>query len=154
MKTVQEWFDDYGICHQNPTNKLIHWVAIPAIIFSLLGLLWKIPVPEIIETSAFLNWATLISMAALGFYGRLSVSLLLGMALFLFGMLCLVFTVYQTGAPMFQLCIAIFVVAWIFQFIGHQIEGKKPSFFTDLQYLLIGPLWLMGFIYRRLGIGY
>jgi uncharacterized membrane protein YGL010W len=52
------------------------------------------------------------------------------------------------------LSIAIFVVAWIGQFIGHKIEGKKPSFFDDLRFLLIGPLFVLGFLYRRFHVAY
>ena len=50
--------------------------------------------------------------------------------------------------------VALFVVGWIIQFVGHKIEGQKPSFFEDLQFLLIGPLWLLSDVYRRLGISY
>ena len=46
------------------------------------------------------------------------------------------------------------MLAWIGQFIGHKIEGEKPSFFEDLQFLLIGPAWLLGAIYQKLGIRY
>jgi uncharacterized membrane protein YGL010W len=52
------------------------------------------------------------------------------------------------------LSIAVFVVAWIGQFIGHKIEGKKPSFLEDLRFLLIGPLFVLGFLYRRLKWAY
>jgi uncharacterized membrane protein YGL010W len=55
---------------------------------------------------------------------------------------------------LWQVCLALFIVAWIFQFIGHKIEGKKPSFFKDLQFLLIGPAWLLSFIYQKVGIRY
>ena len=48
--------------------------------------------------------------------------------------------------------LSIFVIAWIGQFLGHKIEGKKPAFFKDLQFLLIGPLWLLSFIYNKLNI--
>jgi uncharacterized membrane protein YGL010W len=50
--------------------------------------------------------------------------------------------------------LVVFVLAWIGQFVGHRIEGKKPSFFEDLRFLLIGPLFVLGFLYRRLGISY
>jgi len=50
--------------------------------------------------------------------------------------------------------IAVFVVAWIGQFVGHKIEGRKPSFFTDLTYLLIGPAWVLAKLYRKLGLQY
>ena len=53
-----------------------------------------------------------------------------------------------------KLAIAVFVVAWIGQFVGHKIEGRKPSFLTDLAYLLIGPAWLAGKVMRRIGVAY
>ena len=56
--------------------------------------------------------------------------------------------------PIWGMSLILFVVMWVLQFIGHHIEGKKPSFFKDLQFLLIGPAWLMGFIYHSLGIRY
>ena len=56
--------------------------------------------------------------------------------------------------PMWQISVMIFIPAWIGQFIGHKIEGRKPSFFKDLQFLLIGPAWLLSFIYKKLGIRY
>jgi uncharacterized membrane protein YGL010W len=52
------------------------------------------------------------------------------------------------------LSVSVFVIAWIGQFVGHKIEGKKPSFFDDLRFLLIGPLFVLGFLYRRLHIAY
>jgi uncharacterized membrane protein YGL010W len=57
-------------------------------------------------------------------------------------------------APLWLISILIFAVAWIGQFIGHNIEGKKPSFLKDLQFLLIGPMWLLSFIYKKLNIAY
>ena len=56
--------------------------------------------------------------------------------------------------PLWQTCVAIFVVAWVGQFIGHAVEGKRPSFFKDLLFLLVGPLWLLAFVYRALGVPY
>ena len=60
----------------------------------------------------------------------------------------------HVGLPLVQVCLAVFVLAWAGQFVGHKIEGKKPSFLKDLQFLLVGPMWLMHFIYRKLGIAY
>jgi uncharacterized membrane protein YGL010W len=48
----------------------------------------------------------------------------------------------------------IFILAWVGQFIGHKIEGMKPSFFQDLQFLLVGPMWLMHFVFKKLGLRY
>ncbi len=155
MKTIEQWFDDYGDSHRNPTNKLIHWVCIPLITFSLLGILWSIPVPAALaQVSPLLNWAVLFTLLAAIFYLRLSWPIFLGMAVCAIALLALCHWLTVVGAPLLWISIAIFVGAWIGQFIGHEIEGKKPSFFKDLQFLLVGPAWLIGFIYRRLGIRY
>ncbi|MCS7073743.1 MAG: DUF962 domain-containing protein [Bacteroidia bacterium] len=151
MRTVEEWFSLYGESHQNPTNKLIHWICIPLIMFSLIGILWTIPFPANIP---YLNWGTLFIAVALLFYLRLSIPLALGMLVVVTPMILGILGIQKIGLPLLWVSIAIFVVAWIFQFIGHKIEGKKPSFFTDLQFLLIGPLWLLGFIYRSAGLRY
>jgi uncharacterized membrane protein YGL010W len=55
---------------------------------------------------------------------------------------------------LWAISLIIFALAWIFQFVGHKIEGKKPSFFKDVQFLLIGPAWLMHFVYKKLNISY
>jgi uncharacterized membrane protein YGL010W len=57
-------------------------------------------------------------------------------------------------APLWQICLGLFVVGWVGQFVGHKIEGQKPSFLKDIQFLLIGPLWLLAAVYRRVGIPY
>ncbi len=139
MKTAEEWLEEYGQSHQNPINKRIHKVAIPLITFSLLGILWCVPLPFSIP---FVNLATIFYLVCLIFYARLSIKHLLRMGLFVTPMLIVVYFL-STGEQLLSLSVGIFIVSWIFQFIGHKIEGKKPSFFKDLQFLLIGPLWTL-----------
>jgi uncharacterized membrane protein YGL010W len=147
-KTIQQWFDAYAESHQNHTNKLIHWICIPAIFFSIVCLLSLVPVAGV------LNLAGVIMLFATLFYARLSPKLAVGMVLFY--VLCFLGAKWlgALSIPLWISAVSIFVVAWIGQFIGHHIEGKKPSFIKDLQFLLIGPAWLMGFIYKKLGVGY
>ncbi|WP_400191357.1 DUF962 domain-containing protein [Hymenobacter sp. B81] len=147
---------EYGESHQNPTNKLVHWVCVPLIMFSLLGLLWAIPVPAAVQRlSPWLNWATLVMLLAVVYYLRLSVPLALGMVVVSTGMALLLRLVEtQVALPLWIVCLVVFVLAWVGQFWGHKVEGKKPSFLKDVQFLLIGPLWLLHFIYRRLGWAY
>ncbi|MBW3566999.1 MAG: DUF962 domain-containing protein [Proteobacteria bacterium] len=155
MKTADEWFDEYGESHRNRTNKIIHWICVPAIMFSLVGLLWSLPRPEIfVEVSPWLNWGTLFVAAAMTWYVFLSWPLALGMIFVSVAVLRGNHALAQLDMPLWQISLGIFVVAWIGQFIGHRIEGKKPSFFKDIQFLLIGPVWLLGFIYRKAGIRY
>jgi len=151
MRTAQEWLDAYGESHQNPTNKTIHWICIPWIMISVLGLLATIPSPF---ADPWLSWATAVVVLAVGYYALISIPLAVGMAVVSAAMLAIVQVIAGLPLPLWASSLAIFVLAWIVQFIGHKIEGKKPSFFEDLQFLLIGPMWLLAAIYRRVGISY
>ena len=159
MRKIDALLAEYGESHQNHTNKLIHWICVPAIFFSIVGLVYSIPVGVLPSSLPFLgsfaNWATLALVMVLIYYVSLSPTLALGMLLF--SSFCLAFANFlQIAFPgrLWQISIGIFVLAWIVQFVGHKIEGKKPSFFKDVQFLLIGPAWLMHFIYKKLGFAY
>jgi len=155
MRSIELWLEEYGESHQHPTNKLIHWICVPAIVFSVVGLLWSLPVPAAFgEVSSAMNWAVLFAMAAIVYYFILSVPLGLGAALVLAGLLLLAHALSRLAMPLWAISLAIFVLAWVGQFIGHRIEGRKPSFFKDLQFLMIGPLWLLAAAYRRAGLSY
>jgi len=155
MKTVDQWLDEYGASHQNPANKLLHWICVPVIVVSLVGLLWYLPVPQQLRAaSPLLNWGTVLLVAAVVYYVAISWSLALGMVLFVVAVLASITWLQTLPWPLWTLCLALFVVAWIGQFIGHHYEGKRPSFLKDVQFLLIGPLWLLSFVYRKLRIPY
>lgn len=155
MRSIHEWLDEYGESHRNPVNKRIHWVCVPAIVLSVIGLLWSLPVPSAFAAvSPALNWAVLVAMAAVVYYFALSVPLALGAAVVLALLLLAAAGLDRLATPLWVTSIVIFVVAWIGQFIGHHIEGKKPSFFKDLQFLMIGPLWLLAAAYRGAGLRY
>lgn len=150
MRTAESWFDEYGQSHQHATNKLIHWICVPLIFWSVLALIWSIPSP-----AAWLNWAVAVAVAAQIYYIVLAPRLSVGIGLFMLASL-LVCRLLETASPwpLWSIALAVFIAAWIGQFIGHQIEGRKPSFFKDVLFLLIGPAWLMGKVYRRLGLSY
>lgn len=155
MKTVDAWLSEYGESHQNAANKLLHWICVPIIVVSLVGLLWSLPVPEPFRTvSPLLNWGTLLLLAGVLYYFAMSWSLALGMTLFVAAVILSIVGLEQLPWSLWAVCLALFVVAWIGQFIGHHYEGRRPSFFKDLQFLLIGPLWLLSFVYRKLRIPY
>lgn len=155
MRTVTQWLDEYGESHRNPVNKLLHWVCVPAIVVSVIGLLWSLPVPGAFRAlSPWLNWATITALLSLVYYYSLSPALALGSVLVFAAMFALVQGLLRLPWPLWQASATIFVVAWIGQFIGHACEGKRPSFYKDLQFLLIGPLWLLAFVYRGLGLQY
>ena len=159
MRKIDELLYEYGLSHQNETNKTIHWICVPAIFFSIVGLIFSIP-SETLEIylpflQNFANWATIVLAIVLVYYLTISPPLTLGM--FFFSALCLAVANLIdliSPVPLWAISLGIFVISWIFQFYGHKIEGKKPSFLKDLQFLLIGPAWLMHFIYKRMGFAY
>ena len=142
MKSIEQWLTDYGESHRNATNKAIHWICVPLITYTLLGLLW------VVSPYALL----VFSIVALVFYLTLSMTMSLVMLLAVI-LMAWSFTLFSRETLVIS-CIVIFVLAWIGQFIGHKIEGKKPSFFKDIQFLLVGPIWLLGFLFKRYGWTY
>lgn len=153
MRTATAWLDEYGESHRNPRNKLLHWICVPVIVVSVIGLLWALPVPAAFrEVSPWLNWGTLVLAVGLIYYFTLSPRLGFGMVLVLAAVAACVRWLEGFATPLWIICTALFVVAWIGQFIGHVYEGKRPSFFKDVQFLLIGPLWLLAHVYRSVGI--
>jgi uncharacterized membrane protein YGL010W len=155
MRSTADLLTEYGTSHQDPTNKTLHWICVPPIVLSVLGLLWSIPVPPAFSAlSPWLNWATLGALASLVYYLLLSPSLAAGAFIGFAVLLGVTHELARLPWPLWLTSLVIFVIAWVGQFIGHAIEGKRPSFFKDLQFLLIGPLWLLAAGYRRFSIPY
>ena len=145
------WYlSQYGISHQNPTNKKIHYICVPVILFTIAGLLFEIKLPF-----AAMDMSLIAMILSSLYYLRLSFILAFSMML-IFALVYLGLMNLGQHLPIaaWQFHIILFVLAWIGQFIGHKIEGQKPSFFEDLQFLLIGPAWLLSFIYKKIGIRY
>ena len=154
MRGTAYWLDEYAASHRNPINKALHWVCVPLIVWSLIGLLWSLPAPGRAEFD-YANWATYAVAAAVLYYAALSMPLALGLLPILAAMLFSVDALSQLApVPLWAVSVAVFILAWVGQFIGHAIEGKRPSFFKDVQFLLIGPIWLLASLYRRAGIPY
>ena len=136
---LNKYLDEYAESHQNKNNILIHLFAVPVIVFCVLGLLKALPVPE--NWPLWLDWSSVISLLVISFYSTLkNIRIVLEMAtLFILDIIIL-----ECLRPhFFILCFFLFIFAWIFQFIGHKIEGKKPAFFKDIFFLLIGPIWVI-----------
>lgn len=137
MKTLPTWLSEYAESHQNRTNQIIHKVCVPLIFFTIVGFLRMIPyqVGPVGAGEAIilllLTWYLLL--------GAKPLLLMTGQFLVAYFLATPILDLPNPGAVF----LAIFILAWIGQFIGHKIEGKKPSFFKDLQFLLIGPLWVV-----------
>ncbi len=138
-RRVDRLLAHYGESHQNPKNELIHFIAIPLIMLSLVGMMFAL--------HPYVAYAFMA--ASMVYYARLSVVFLVAMAVWTALLLALVFAM---GSLAFPLSLVIFIGAWILQFVGHKLEGKKPSFFEDVQYLWVGPLFVLSKLFLKLGI--
>jgi len=142
QRQIDVLLDQYAESHRHPANEWVHIVCVPAIMVSLLGLLWH----------AHPGAAFALMGAAMIYYLRLSLPFACGMAVVLSAMAALLY--WFPAQWLFQFSLVVFIIAWVGQFIGHEIEGKKPAFFDDLRFFLIGPLFVLGFLYRRFGLRY
>jgi uncharacterized membrane protein YGL010W len=153
MRKIDLLLDEYGESHENRLNKFIHWICVPVIVWTVVALIWSIPFPWKIGSGIVpVNWAVITLVLAQVYYFSLSRRLGMGLLLYNLAMLWLTAVIEQASPwPLWQVALAVFVLAWIGQFIGHVFEGKRPSFFKDVQFLLIGPAWLMSFVYKKIG---
>lgn len=153
-RPIERWFTGYSSHHQHPLNQAIHIVAVPLILWSVVALLWCIPVTASWFRAGF--WAALAMFFAWAFYYRASRRLGYGMLAVFVAMAWLTRWLHDAlgTTHLFQVAVIVFVTAWIAQFVGHRIEGRRPSFLTDLTYLLIGPAWVLAKLYRKFGWSY
>ncbi len=151
-RAIDRYFNHYAADHQNGANVLIHWVCVPLIVWSVIAALWVIPVPSSLFRPGL--WAGMAMLAAVLWYYRHSrvLGLAMAVAMVALGLVTELLFRQLGGRGLLYLAAAVFAVSWIGQFVGHVLEGKRPSFFTDIFYLLIGPAWLMGKTLRRIGL--
>jgi uncharacterized membrane protein YGL010W len=142
-QSMNDLLDEYATSHQNKTNKRIHYFAVPIIFWTITAMLWVVKLPYV-ENMA------IVMTAIISIY-YLSKDIKIAMQMIVISVLCLLLDSYleAQSLPLLYIAIGLFVVAWIFQFIGHHIEGKKPSFFKDLQFLLIGPAWIVRQLFSK-----
>ena len=146
MKSLDNWYAEYAENHQNSLNQKIHFFCVPLIYFSIVGLFMSIPNHVLTEFTGnndllLNNWALVALILPMIFYLRLSVQVFVRMLLF--SLMCIVGNyLLSEQLPLLWTSMGVFIFAWIGQFYGHHVEGKKPSFLKDLQFLLIGPAWV------------
>jgi uncharacterized membrane protein YGL010W len=150
---TRPWLDSYADDHRHPLNQRLHEICVPLILWSAIALLWTVPVPALLGRPGF--WSVAAQVLAFAWYWKHSRRL--GGAMFVLFVVLDLLTAWlfgTWGASMLRWsALAVFAMAWVGQFVGHAVEGRRPSFLTDLSYLLVGPAWLMDKLLRRLGLG-
>ena len=157
MRKIDQLFAEYAESHQNQTNKFIHWICVPLIFFTIVGFISLIPAPHFCAPYfGCISVASIVALVLVSiFYFTLSWRISLIMLLIMLFMEHFAYAInVKKKKNSWIIYLSIFVITWIFQFIGHKIESKKPSFLKDLQFLLVGPIWLLHFILKKIGIPY
>ena len=133
MREIDRLLDEYGESHQNRLNKVIHWICVPAIVWTVIALIWSIPFPWKIGSGIVpLNWAVLALVLAQVYYFSLSRRLGLGLLLYNLAMLWLTAVIEKASPwPLWQIALAVFVLAWLGQFIGHVLDSARASRFAS-----------------------
>lgn len=157
MRKIDALFAEYAESHQNSTNKFIHWICVPLIFWCIMGFISIIPSPHYcINFYGCISIVSIICIVLVSiFYFPLSwkIALIMIVIMLIFEHLLYAINIYF-GRKSWIIFLSVFVVTWILQFLKHKIEGKKPSFLKDLQFLLVGPIWLLSFVLKKLKINY
>lgn len=136
MASVETLFADYASYHQTAGNKAFHRVGIPMIMLSLIGMLTHVRLIDV--ATVRIDAAILLLAAASAYYFVIEWRLAMAMV-------AVSIAFYFIGAAIpFWINVTLFILGWIFQFIGHKVyEHKNPAFFRNFVHLLIGPLWIL-----------
>lgn len=133
MKSLEEYFAKYGESHRHSSNLLLHKICVPLIMWSLLAFLHTFRIEDF-------HLSYILVVISLSFYAGLKRPLLFVLMLIV---TLLMIATFAAIPHLRVVSLIVFALAWIGQFVGHHIEGKKPSFLDDLQFLLIGPAWIL-----------
>jgi uncharacterized membrane protein YGL010W len=144
VRRVERLFREYEAFHKDPRNKLCHYFGITLIVSALLGLLALVHLAE--TPWGRIDLAAPVVLAVVGFYLALDVPLGIGAAILLASL------AWGGRFLPWQASVAMFVLGWILQFVGHAFEGKKPAFLRNGVHLLVGPLWILSHLYEIFGL--
>ncbi|HEY5622413.1 MAG TPA: Mpo1-like protein [Gammaproteobacteria bacterium] len=155
MKPADEWLNQYDRHHAGGANRVLHWISVPFIVTGIVGLLWALPIPATFsDATPVLNWGTIFLMAAVVYYFILSISLGFGILPFVALIAAAVVWLDRLSYPLWMSSMLLLAVAWMLLRISNRRGGTRPSLVGDLQYMMLGPLWLLAAVYRRFGIPY
>ena len=152
MRNLDQFLSAYGESHRHPVNQWVHFICVPVIFFSTLGLLWLVPVGRWLGLSEWINGATLLAVGGFAFYARLKLWVLAMMVAWFGLSLAGILGIQAAGLSLLWISAALWVAAWALQVWGHKVEGKKPSFIDDLVFLLVGPVFVSVEIGAKMGI--
>ncbi|WP_233632659.1 hypothetical protein [Parapedobacter sp. ISTM3] len=162
-RQVDTYFEVLDKAYQHPTNRIIQWVAIPLFSFAVLGMVWMVPFPEIAFLKKhgydmFLNWGSFFIAAMIYYYLRLAPTLsyaaLLTVGVFSFFIVQLEYVEQAGGPAVWLVCAVLLLIALAALSVGKSMERTQAPFHTFWRLLVLGPIWLWHFVFRKLNIPY
>jgi len=161
QRPIDVIIDQYDSFHQKPANRVINYFCIPLLVFSIVGFVWSLPFPQLKFLGAYisyLNWGSFLIAFSVYYYMRLSPVISYIVLLILFALIYGIIQMQAAGKAggfiVPQICVFVFVMSIIAQFIGYQIEGKKPTFSDEFKFMLTGPIWLLSLVLKKFGVRY
>ena len=153
MTGIDNWLDRYAREHDDLTNPIVYWAAVPMVVLGTVGLLWYLPIPaEFVEISLLLNWGSTFLMATAIYYFIISLSLAIGMLPFLLGLAAFQLWLGQSPYPQVGISIGLLIAGTVGLWLGRRGPGSVLGVLRDFQLMMIGPAWLLSVLYKRLGI--
>ena len=153
MNETDGWLRRYEETHSDLTNPVVYWAAVPMVVLGTVGLLWSLPIPDAFyEISPLMNWGTAFLMAAAVYYFIISVSLAIGMLPFVIGVAGINMWLDGSDFSLLRVSIVLLLAGIIGLWLGHRNQGGIRPVLDDLQFMMIGPAWLLSVLYKRIGI--
>ncbi len=151
MKSFVDYLSQYAAYHRDKRNIATHFVGIPMIVAAVVILLSR---PAFMHADGVAISPALFAVALTAlFYLKLDIRFGVAMTVFLLACLWLgQWFAAQSTMNWLVAGIGLFVVGWVFQFVGHYYEGKKPAFVDDIMGLAIGPIFVAAELAFELGL--
>lgn len=153
MNETDGWLHRYEETHSDLTNPAVYWAAVPMVVLGTVGLLWSLPIPDaFFEISPLMNWGTAFLMATAVYYFIISVSLAIGMLPFIIGVAGINMWLDGSDFSLLRVSIGLLLAGIIGLWLGHRNQNSIRPVLDDLQFMMIGPAWLLSVLYKRIGI--
>jgi uncharacterized membrane protein YGL010W len=155
MNDTDTWLERYGAHRSNLSSPGVYWLSTPLVVLGTIGLLWSLPVPDAFaEISPLLNWGSAFLMATTVYYFILSLALAIGLLPLVLAIAVFEMWLARSEFSLFRVSVGLFVAGLIGVWFGHRNKRSLLAVLEDLQTIMLGPVWLLSQLYRRLGIPY
>lgn len=153
MADTDNWLAEYGDNHSRTGSRVLHWIAVPLVIFGTVGLLWSLPIPEaFLDISPLLNWGVTFLMAAEVYYFIISISLAIGMLPFVVATAMLIATLHAAVDSPLWFSVAVLLLGSAALYVSKGSSRSIRGLTRDIQLIMIAPVWLLSRLYQSVGI--